>query len=244
MHQDQPFEVRFAHHTTAHDVRQSHSLSLCDFRILPGMDSPDDIKAALQRLGVPHEEIANAIGKDRTVATKIFGTANRRIQAAEIAPLKALIAKYETARGETGDLASTSLQSYVEVEVLPTFAGMGGGGTGDDDRTTALLSRALVEDQLRAKPSDLLVINVRGDSMEPVFLHDDQVVIDRRDRNPRQPGPFALWFDDGYVLKNVEYIRKSGTLRIFSSNPIYSPDEADPEDVTIMGRPVWFARRM
>lgn len=208
------------------------------------MDSPDDIKAALQRLGVPHEEIAKAIGKDRTVATKIFGSANRRIQAAEIAPLKALIAKYEAERGETGEVPATSLQSYVEVEVLPTFAGMGGGGSGDADRSTALLSRALVEDQLHAKPSDLLVINVRGDSMEPVFLHDDQVVIDRRDRNPRQPGPFALWFDDGYVLKNVEFIRKTGMLRIFSSNPIYSSDEANPDEVTIMGRPVWFARRL
>lgn len=208
------------------------------------MDTPDDIKAALLRLRIPHEEIGEAIGRDRTVATKIFGKAGRQIKAGEIAPLKALIAKYEIDAGETGHLPTSSTPSYVEVEVLPTYAGMGGGGSGDGDTAHALLPRTLVEDQLRAKASDLLLIDVRGDSMSPLFLHGDQVLIDRRDRNPRQPGPFALWYDDGYVLKNVELIRKTGKLRIFSNNTAYSDDEADPDEVTIMGRPVWFARSL
>lgn len=76
------------------------------------------------------------------------------------------------------------------------------------------------------------------------FQHGDQVMIDRRDVSPRQPGPFALWYDDGYVLKNVEIIRKTGKLRIFSNNRAYSDDEADPDEVTIMGRPIWLARRL
>lgn len=217
---------------------------MCDFRILQSMDSPEDIKAALLRLRVPHEEIGAAIGRDRTAATKIFGKAGRQIKANEIAPLKALIARYERDAGETGHLPASATASYVEVEILPTYAGMGGGGTGEGDRALALLPRALVEDQLRAKAADLLLIDVRGDSMEPVFHQGDQVLIDRRDRNPRQPGPFALWFDDGYVLKNVEWIRRTGKLRIFSNNSAYKDDEADPEEVTIMGRPVWYARSL
>lgn len=237
-------EVREPHLATAHDVRQSHSLYLCDFRILPLMESPEDIKAALLRLRIPHDEIGLAIGRDRTVATKIFGKAGRQIKANEIAPLMALIEKYEMDAGETGDHTPVSAPTYVEIEVLPTYAGMGGGGSGDGDRATALLARSLVEDQLRAKPSDLLLIDVRGDSMEPTFRQGDQVLVDRRDRNPRQPGPFVLWFDDGYVLKNVEMIRKTGKVRIFSNNSSYSDDEADPEDVSIMGRPVWFARSL
>ena len=210
--------------------------------MVPRMDSPEDIKLALKRLGVPHEEIAAAIGRDRTVATKMFGSANRRIQADEIEPLKRLVAKYETERGEVGDVPQSPVRSYVEVEVLPTYAGMGGGGTGDDDRAVALLPRDLVEDDLRAKPSDLLVINVRGNSMEPHFLHGDQIVIDKRDCSPVQPGPFALWDGDGYVLKNVE--RRSKRLRVFSSNPMFSDQDFDPEEVQIMGRPVWYARRL
>src|SRR3546814_2573323 len=75
---------------------------------------------------------------------------------------------------------------------------MGGGGTGEGDRETALISRTLIEDDLRAKPADLLLIDVRGDSMMPDFLHGDQILVDKRDRDPRQPGPFALWDGEGY----------------------------------------------
>lgn len=132
--------------------------------------------------------------------------------------------------------------AYVAIEVLPTFAGMGGGGTGDADSRLAMLPRQLVEDELRAKPSDLLMVDLRGNSMEPHFYHGDQVLIDKRDTNPVQPGPFALWDGDGYVVKNVE--RKAGKYRIFSSNTIYSDVEVDPETIKIMGRPVWYARRL
>lgn len=135
-------------------------------------------------------------------------------------------------------------QSYVTVEVLPTFAGMGGGGTGDADRETALVSRRLVEDELRARPTDLLLINVRGNSMEPLFHHGDQLIIDRRDTSPTQPGPFALLYDDGYVVKNVAWVDKRTKLRVSSSNPEFGPEDFDPNEVTIMGRPVWFARRL
>jgi len=135
-------------------------------------------------------------------------------------------------------------QAYVSVEILPTFAGMGGGGTGDGDRETALISRRLVEDELRAHPADLLVINVRGNSMEPMFHHGDQLIIDRRDKSPTQPGPFALLYEDGYVVKNVAWVERRTKLRVSSSNPEFGPEDFDPNEVHIMGRPVWFARRL
>jgi transcriptional regulator with XRE-family HTH domain len=134
---------------------------------------------------------------------------------------------------------------YLEVDVLPTFGGMGGGGTGEGEATLALLPRVLVEDQLRGKPKDFLLIEVRGDSMIPEFLHGDQILIDRRDVNPRQPGPFALFDGDGIVIKLVERIPgRRDHYRIFSANARYSEYEVQEESVRILGRPVWFARRL
>ena len=122
---------------------------------------------------------------------------------------------------------------------------MGGGGNGDGDRVTALLPRALIEDDLRAKPEDLLMIDVRGDSMEPDFHHGDQILVDRRDRNPAQPGVFALFDGDAYVVKLVERVpRQKGVYRVFSANARYTAAEYPEEEITIMGRPVWFARRL
>lgn len=138
-----------------------------------------------------------------------------------------------------------SVGSYVEVEVLPTYAGAGGGGTGEGDRALALIPRSLIVDELKGKASDFLLIDVRGDSMEPDFHHGDQILIDRRDTSTAQPGPFALW--DGewgeYVVKNVERVA-AGEVRIFSSNAKYTAVICVSEQTRIIGRPVWFGRRL
>jgi len=210
------------------------------------MDAAGIIEA-LKRHQVPQNRIAEAIGRDRTAATKMLAGI-RSMKAAEVQPLLDLLAEYghpDQHIGNTPDLPEVDgHREYVEVEVLPTFAGMGGGGTGDADRESALISRRLVEDELRARSTDLLVINVRGNSMEPLFFHGDQLIIDRRDRSPTQPGPFALLYDDGYVVKNVAWVEKRTKLRISSSNAEFGPEDFDPDEVTIMGRPVWFARRL
>lgn len=144
------------------------------------------------------------------------------------------------------DEALTVLPSaYLPIDVLPSFAGMGGGGTGEGDLSQALMSRTLIEDELRAKPSDLILIEARGESMLPDFHHGDQILVDKRDRDPVQPGAFALWDGDGYVVKLVERVpHKRGFYRIFSANSRFSAYEVEEDLVRIMGRPVWFGRRL
>ncbi|WP_257540603.1 S24 family peptidase [Sphingobium sp. CFD-1] len=135
--------------------------------------------------------------------------------------------------------------AYLPVEILPSFAGMGGGGTGEGDKAVAMVSRRLIEEKLRATPKDLLIIDVRGDSMAPDFLHGDQILVDRRDRDPVQPGPFALWDGDGYVVKLVERIpQRRGWYRVFSINERYTPYEVNGDEIRILGRPVWYAREL
>lgn len=224
---------------------------------MPNMSVGQRIKEARKERGLTQTELGDAIGiKQNTLSEMEAGKLkNWPLHAAKVAralgkPLSYFDPDLGEHIGNTPDLPVTEQsQSYVNVEVLPTFAGLGGGGTGDAEAQTALVSRRLVEDELHARPQDLLLIDLRGDSMfDPAtgrgFIHGDQLLIDRRDTNPRQPGPFALWYDDGYVVKNVEIIRRTGKLRIFSNNPAYSDDEAAPEDVKIMGRPVWYARRL
>lgn len=247
-----PIAVRFAHHNRTSDVRQSHFRRLDESRTTLAMDS-DAIISALKRLGVPQIEIATAINRDRTAATKMLA-GKRSVKIGEIPALQELIRKYEAERGDAtavrravpleDQFTEGLLDDYVAVEVLPTFAGMGGGGTGDGDRKMALVPRSLVQDELRARPQDLIVVPVRGDSMEPNFFQGDHVLVDKRDRDPGQAGPFALWDGDAYVLKNVERLPRHGRLRVFSSNRCYSEHEFDPDEIQIVGRPVWFARRL
>lgn len=144
------------------------------------------------------------------------------------------------------DMPSMSTdRAYLPVDILPTFAGMGGGGTGEGEVERALVPRYLIEDVFRGQPSDFVLIRTRGDSMSPDLEHDDEVLVDKRDTSPVQPGPFAIFDADeeAYVIKNVEKL-PGGRIRIFSTNPKYSPAEVSREETHIIGRPVWFGRRL
>jgi len=138
------------------------------------------------------------------------------------------------------------ISDAVLIELLPTFAGMGGGGSGSGEPKVVAFSRALVEDYLRIAPAELLAIEVEGDSMEPAFLGGDQLLIDRRKRSPTQPGAFCLWDGDGYVVKYLEKVSGSNppSVRVISGNPRYSTSTRLVDEVEIMGRVVWFGRRV
>lgn len=210
---------------------------------MPVLPEVADIFRRLDALNLSQRELAAVLGIDENKISKVRSGV-RQFKAAELLKARAWL---ETMGRRTAiDLSGLpDTIEYVQVEVLPTFAGMGGGGTGDGERELALVPRALVEDILRGRPGDFLLINVRGDSMEPDFRHGDQLLIDKRDTSPAQPGPFALW--DGewgeYVVKNVER-SQSGEVRIFSTNPKYAGEIVRSEMTRIIGRPVWFGRRL
>ena len=217
------------------------------------MDSQSIIEG-LKRYNIPHERIAQVIGRERSAATKLVG-GKRSVKVNEVALLEALIAEYEEEAGESAIVRRIDpladqfedglLDAYVSIEVLPTHAGMGAGGTADGDRRKTLLPRSLVEGELKATPSDLLVIEVRGTSMEPDFRQGDQILIDRRDRDPKQGGPFAIFDGDTYILKNVEVLPgPEGRMRVFSTNRIFSDWFPADGEAHIEGRPVWYARRL
>lgn len=191
-------------------------------------------------------QISKRIGVANTTLNRFAkGNATSRLHRDTIAKLKAAYPDFPGFEVEADLPAAYSDPEYMAVDVLPSFAGMGGGGNGEGEHGQALVPRRLIEDELRAKPSDLLLIEARGESMMPDFLHGDQILIDRRDTNPVQPGSFALWDGDAYVIKLVERVpHKPGTFRIFSANNRFSSYEVDAEQVRIMGRPVWFGRRL
>lgn len=201
-----------------------------------------DIFDRLDRLGLKQRALADVIGIEENKISKTR-KGERQFKAAELLRAQAWLTDHE--QGKAVEPVADPNVEYVEVEVLPTYAGMGGGGTGEGDREVALIPRTLIVDLLRGAPADFLLINVRGDSMEPDFRHGDQILIDKRDTSPAQPGPFALW--DGewgeYVVKNVERSR-AGEVRIFSTNQKYQAENAEAETTRIIGRPVWFGRRL
>jgi hypothetical protein len=213
--------------------------------------SPEQLLDEIREANIPHDRIAEAMGRSRTAATKLLA-GDRALKVQEIVPLTRLLLDWRKERrgvAATRHQPATEEESgrYARVPVLPFFAGMGGGGMGEvlasESLDRALVPRVLIEDYFRGRPEDFVLLRVRGDSMEPDFQHDDELLCDLRDRNPTQPGPFALFHEEGYFVKNVERL-PDGQVRIFSSNPKYTSVSLATEQTQIIGRPVWFGRRL
>src|SRR3546814_18800388 len=78
-----------------------------------------------------------------TITRPFRGTATTRISAPTFDKLRLRYPDFPGWNNEEPDLpAAQADRSYLPVEVLPSFAGMGGGGTGEGDRETALISRS------------------------------------------------------------------------------------------------------
>ena len=100
--------------------------------------------------------------------------------------------------------------------------------------------------EIRASASDLRMITIDGDSMEPLLRSGDKILIDTARRAPSPPGVFVLFDGLGLVAKQLELVPQSDPPKVLikSANPRYETYERTAEEVSIVGRVVWFARRM
>lgn len=134
----------------------------------------------------------------------------------------------------------------VMIKLVPTHVGLGAGGTGEGDEGQVSFSRDLVERELRAPADKLLAMVAEGNSMLPEFMGGDQILVDTRRTSLAQPGAFCLWDSDGHVVKFVEKVAGSDPprVRLISANPLYEPVERLLDEVNIIGRVIWFGRRI
>lgn len=135
-----------------------------------------------------------------------------------------------------------------EVSEYDALASAGGGISldGEAERGRWPFLTEYIDSELRLRGSELALISVKGDSMEPTLRSGDRILIDLTDRNVSQPGLFVLWDGDGRVVKRVERIPASQPPRLSlrSDNPLHGEYQVPAELVHVIGRVVWAARRL
>ncbi len=159
-----------------------------------------------------------------------------------------------------GDQPKFENEKRKKILEIDVYGGMGGGGVAafhnhtdsdgntivaDDIRATWELPQDYIS-ELRIAPGKARIIEVQGDSMEPTLRTGDRVMINTADKRPSPPGIFAVWDGFGVVVKRIEPIPNSDppTLRIISDNSYHGAYERTIEEVNIIGRVIWFARRI
>ncbi len=97
----------------------------------------------------------------------------------------------------------------------------------------------------KGRPKKMVLMDVTGESMEPVLMDCDTVLIDESQREIIDGGLFAVGLDQEVFVKYL--IRVPGKLVLKSKNPEYDPIEVDmngeiSSSVRIIGRIVWSCR--
>ncbi|WP_420449794.1 S24 family peptidase [Candidatus Palauibacter sp.] len=140
-------------------------------------------------------------------------------------------------------------RGYSAVPEINVRASAGPGAWNDDfeeETDTWLFADPLIRHEFRARPEDLRMITVDGDSMEPVLSSGDRILIDVSLKVPVPPGIFVIWDGMGLVAKRIEHLPHSEPPKVVlkSLNPEYDSYECAAEEVRVVGRAVWASRRL
>lgn len=105
------------------------------------------------------------------------------------------------------------------------------------------LPRNFIYEELYSSPSDLFIMRVKGDSMEPTIGENDFVIVKQEIRRPYQ-GVYLLRIGEGLVCKRVE--EHPDGLKIISDNPHYENYIVSytHENLQVFGRVLWFGRTL
>ncbi|MBA2881802.1 phage repressor protein C with HTH and peptisase S24 domain [Desulfosalsimonas propionicica] len=92
-------------------------------------------------------------------------------------------------------------------------------------------------------PGNIVLMTVEGESMTPTISDGDTVMIDMGRTRIKSGSIYALGIEDTIIIKRLEYL-VSGSIRIISDNrQEYSPYEANPKNIRIIGEVIWCAKQ-
>jgi phage repressor protein C with HTH and peptisase S24 domain len=118
---------------------------------------------------------------------------------------------------------------------------------GREDKVAELgFSARWLEKLSGAKPRDLSIIQVEGDSMSPTLSDGDDIMVDCSAAHRKlQDGIYVLRRDDALLVKRIALHPARSTLTIASDNPAYASwTDCAADDVEIIGRVVWAGRQI
>ena len=98
----------------------------------------------------------------------------------------------------------------------------------------------------RAKPQDLSIIKVMGDSMAPTLADGDDVLVDQTDtQRSLRDGIYVLRRDETLMVKRLAIAPTSATVTISSDNPAYPTwRDCALDSIDVVGRVVWAGRKL
>jgi phage repressor protein C with HTH and peptisase S24 domain len=136
----------------------------------------------------------------------------------------------------------------VQVRRLAVEASAGLGAVVDDEMSLGSFGfdRMWLRRLTHAKPEQLSIIRIKGDSMAPTLVDGDETLVDQSRRDPRGGDSiYVLRRDDTLMVKRLTVTPSSGLLTISSDNQAHPTwRDCPPGSLTIIGRTIATLRRL
>lgn len=161
------------------------------------------------------------------------------------APAAATALKAEEPRKEYGgSIGYVAIPLYSEVRAAAGYGAVNGRELADD---ALMFKEDWIRHELGARPQDLWLIRVHGDSMEPTLRAGDVILVDSRASRPDREGIYILRLGEALLVKRLQ-VMPGRKIRVTSDNAAFEPwmidQDGGGDDTAIIGRVVWSGRRM
>lgn len=157
-----------------------------------------------------------------------------------------LLAQFVMEYGRSDNSIDSGEYAYIPLFNIEASAGHGSYVDSEDVSSRLAFRRDWINKELHAIPSNMHLIYVRGDSMEPVLEAGDVVMVDTSAATESiRDGIHVIQIDGSVLIKRLQ--RLIGTrIRVMSDNSMYPSFEADlqRDEITIIGRVIWHAGRV
>ncbi len=212
------------------------------------------VKERRKAAGFSQPELARRVQLSQaTIAGLEAGTARSSAHLHRIARELSTTPAY--LEGETDDPSEGALPTptpqliaeqldLVPIAEIDLAYGLGGTFTdGPIEQSVRHFPRSFIE-AITASPATYLTFTRgRGDSMEPTIRDNDLVLIDRSQKSVReQDAIWALTIGEIGMIKRLNV--RGGAVTILSDNERVPTDQANHDEVNIVGRVVFIGRRM
>jgi len=131
--------------------------------------------------------------------------------------------------------------------LVPLMSGKISAGGGLIPDNTIQVQLAFRHDWIKrhGDPKRMSLIRVSGDSMEPTLVSGDIVLVDHnRNYIDPQGGIYAIVIDDMVMIKRLQPNHISKKILVISDNNKYRAIEANPDELIIQGKIIWFGREI
>lgn len=210
----------------------------------------EDPREALKRLSVEHRVSLAALSKllgRNSAYIQQYITRGRpaRLDEMDRKRLASFFGVDERVLGMPGAAGALDL---IHVSRLGVHASAGPGALVDEEASIGRMGFEPIwlRRITRARPDELSIIKVVGDSMAPTLADGDDVLVDQSEAGRAlRDGIYVLRRDDALMVKRLAVAPTSATLTISSDNPAYPTWRDCPLDsIALVGRAIWSGRRL